>query len=86
MPTRRDFVRTSLLASAAALTPTRDGIGAVPAWWTAPKTDSVTGLQDVPDRLPIDWYRGTIARFQQALGVAGLTTACWSRRRTTSFT
>ena len=72
MPTRRDFVRTSLLASAAALTPTRDAIGAVPSWWTAPNTDPATGLQDVPDRLPIQWYRETIRRFQQALGSTGL--------------
>jgi Xaa-Pro dipeptidase len=72
MPTRRDFVRTSLLATSAALAPGRDAIGAIPWWWKAPGTDPATGLQDVPDRLPIEWYRGTIARFQQALGAAGL--------------
>ena len=44
MPTRRDFVRTSLIASAAALAPGRDAIGAIPWWWTAPRTDAVTGL------------------------------------------
>ncbi|MGH2668634.1 MAG: hypothetical protein ACRDH5_05855, partial [bacterium] len=72
MPTRRAFVRTSVLASAAALAPTRDVVGALPWWWTAPRTDSPTGLQDVPDRLPIAWYRDTIARLQRALQAAGL--------------
>ncbi|HXF95461.1 MAG TPA: M24 family metallopeptidase [Gemmatimonadales bacterium] len=72
MPTRRDFVRSSLLASAAALAPATDAIGAVPWWWTRPGRDPDTGLQDVPDRLPIAWYRATVARFQQALGAAGL--------------
>jgi Xaa-Pro aminopeptidase len=72
MPTRRTFVRTSLLASAAALAPTRDLIGAVPWWWTAPARDPDTGLQDLPDRLPVAWYRNTIARFQQALQRANL--------------
>ncbi len=37
MPTRRDFVRTLLLASAAALAPTHDAIGALPWWWAAPR-------------------------------------------------
>jgi len=72
MPTRRDFVRTSLLASAAALAPTHDAIGALPWWWTAPRTDPATGFQDVPDRLPIAWYRATIGRLQRALQAAGL--------------
>lgn len=72
MPSRRDFVRSSLLASAAALAPTTDLIGAVPSWWTAPRTDPATGVQDVPDRLPVAWYRTTIARLQQALQRAGL--------------
>lgn len=72
MPSRRDFVRTSLLASAAALAPTRDAVGAVPWWWNAPATDPATGLQDVPDRLPIAWYRSAITRFQGALQAAGL--------------
>ena len=72
MTTRRDFVRSSLLASAAALAPTRDAIGAVPWWWTTPQRDAATGLQDVPDRLPIAWYRATIARLQRALQAAGL--------------
>src|SRR3989449_9686739 len=72
MTTRRDFVRTSLFASAAALAPTRDATGAVPWWWTTPGRDPATGLSDVPDRLPIEWYRRNIGRFQQALGTAGL--------------
>ena len=75
MATRRQFVRTSLLGAAAALAPTRDAIGAVPRWWTAPARDPATGVQDVPDRLPIAWYRATIARLQtklQAAGLAGL--------------
>jgi Xaa-Pro aminopeptidase len=72
MPTRRDFVRTSLLASTAALAPWRDAVGAVPSWWTAPATDPATGLQDIPDRLPIAWYRAAIARVQSALQAAGL--------------
>ena len=72
MPTRRDFVRTSLLASAAALAPARDAIGALPGWWTAPRSDPATGLQDLPDRLPIAWYRATIAQLQRALQAAGL--------------
>lgn len=69
--TRRDFVRSSLLASAA-LAPTRDLIGAVPWWWTAPSRDPNTGTQDIPDRLPVAWYRANIARFQQQLLRAGL--------------
>ena len=72
MPNRRDFVRSSLLASAAALAPTHDAIGRVPWWWTAPRRDPATGLVDVPDRLPIRWYRDTVARLQRALGAAGL--------------
>lgn len=72
MPTRRDFVRTSLLASAAALAPTHDAIGALPWWWTTPGRDPATGLQDVPDRLPIAWYRAAIGRLQQALQAAKL--------------
>src|SRR5438445_659580 len=72
MTTRRDFLRTSLFASAAALAPTRDATGAVPGWWTTPGRDPTTGLSDVPDRLPIEWYRRNIGRFQQALGTAGL--------------
>jgi Xaa-Pro dipeptidase len=72
MPSRRNFVRSSLLTAAGALAPTRDVIGARPWWWTAPARDPATGLADAPDRLPIAWYRGTIARFQQALGAAGL--------------
>jgi len=72
MPTRRDFVQASFLAAAGALAPTRDAVGAVPWWWTAPRHDPATGIADVPDRLPIEWYRGTVARFQQALGAAGL--------------
>jgi Xaa-Pro dipeptidase len=72
MPNRRDFVRTSLLASAAALAPARDAIGAIPWWWTAPQRDPATGSQDVPDRLPIAWYRDNVARFQRALKAAGL--------------
>ena len=73
MPTRRDFVGSSLLAGAAALSPTRDLIGAVPQWWTAPARDPATGLQDVPDRLPIAWYRQAVARLQERLRAAGLT-------------
>lgn len=72
MTTRRDFVRSSLLASAAALAPTRDAIGALPWWWATPRRDSGTGLADVPDRLPIQWYRDNIARLQRALQAAGL--------------
>src|SRR5205807_2789867 len=72
MTTRRDFLRASLFASAAALAPTRDATGAVPWWWTTPGRDPTTGLSDVPDRLPIEWYRRNIGRFQQALGAAGL--------------
>ena len=72
MPTRRDFVRSSLLASAAALAPRTDAIGAVPWWWTAPRTDRATGVQDVPDRLPVEWYRANVARLQRALQAAGL--------------
>ena len=72
MTTRRDFLRASLVASAAALAPTRDATGAVPWWWTTPGRDPATGLSDVPDRLPIEWYRRNIGRFQQALGTAGL--------------
>ena len=72
MTNRRDFVRTSLLASAAALAPTRDAVGALPWWWTTPQRDAATGLQDVPDRLPIAWYRANIARLQRALQAAGL--------------
>ncbi|MGH7547640.1 MAG: M24 family metallopeptidase [Gemmatimonadales bacterium] len=72
MPSRRDFVHSSLLAAAGALAPTRDVTGSLPWWWTAPARDPGTGLVDVPDRLPIAWYRSTIARLQQALGAAGL--------------
>jgi Xaa-Pro aminopeptidase len=72
MPSRRSFVRQSLLATAATLAPTRDAIGAIPGWWTSPGRDAATGLQDVPDRLPIAWYRATIARLQRALAAAGL--------------
>jgi Xaa-Pro aminopeptidase len=72
MPSRRDFVRTSLLASTAALTPARDAIGALPWWWTAPSRDRATGVPDVPDRLPVAWYRDTVARCQRALQAAGL--------------
>ena len=72
MPSRRDFVHASLLAAAGALAPTRDVTGSLPWWWTAPARDPRTGLVDVPDRLPIAWYRATIARLQQALGAAGL--------------
>ncbi len=72
MPSRRTFVRSSLLGAAAALAPTRDVLGAVPSWWIAPARDPATGLVDVPDRLPIAWYRSTIARYQQKLGEAGL--------------
>ena len=72
MTNRRDFVRTSLLASAAALAPTRDAVGALPWWWTTPQRDAATGLQDVPDRLPIAWYRANIARLQRQLQAAGL--------------
>jgi Xaa-Pro dipeptidase len=72
MTTRRDFVRSSLLASAAALAPRTDAIGAVPWWWTAPRRDPDTGVQDVPDRLPVSWYRANVARFQHALQRAGL--------------
>ena len=72
MATRRQFVRTSLLGAAAALAPTRDAIGAVPRWWTAPARDPATGVQDVPDRLPVAWYRANIARLQAKLQAAGL--------------
>ena len=72
MPTRRHFVRTSLLASAAALAPTSDALGALPWWWTTPARDPDTGLQDLPDRLPISWYRATVRRFQDALQKARL--------------
>jgi Xaa-Pro aminopeptidase len=72
MPSRRTFVGQSLLATAAALTPTRDLIGAVPAWWTTPQRDPATGLQDLPDRLPIAWYRANVARLQRALAAQGL--------------
>jgi len=72
MPTRRAFVRSSLLASAAALAPTTDLIGAVPWWWTAPQRDPDTSVQDIPDRLPVTWYRANITRLQQQLQRAGL--------------
>lgn len=72
MPSRRQFVRCSLLAAAGTITPTRDLIGMLPRWWTTPGHDPASGLVDVPDRLPIAWYRGTIARLQQALNAAGL--------------
>jgi len=72
MSSRRTFVRQSLLASAAALAPFKDAIGAVPHWWVHPATDPETGTQDVPDRLPIAWYRANIARLQRALAAAGL--------------
>lgn len=72
MISRRAFVHSSLLAAAGAVAPTRDSIGGIPWWWEAPTRDPVTGLADVPDRLPIAWYRATLARFQQALGAAGL--------------
>jgi Xaa-Pro aminopeptidase len=71
MPTRRAFVHSSLLAAAGALAPASDLV-AVPWWWSAPARDPATGLGDVPDRLPIAWYRSTLSRFQQALGTAGL--------------
>src|SRR6266545_6380660 len=72
MLSRRDFVHSSLLAAAGTLAPTRDAIGAIPRWWSAPARDPATGLVDVPDRLPTAWYRGSIARLQQALGAVGL--------------
>ena len=72
MTSRRDFVRQSLLATTAALAPTRDAIGAVPWWWTAPGRDPATGVADLPDRLPIEWYRNTVARLQRGLQAAGL--------------
>ncbi|MBI1967646.1 MAG: aminopeptidase P family protein [Gemmatimonadetes bacterium] len=72
MTTRREFVRSSLVASAAALARGRDDIGTLPWWWTAPRRDPATSLADLPDRLPIQWYRDTIARLQRALQGAGL--------------
>lgn len=72
MPSRRTFVHQSLLAAAAALAPTRDAVGAVPAWWVNPARDPMSGLQDLPDRLPIAWYRATTQRLQRALAAAGL--------------
>jgi Xaa-Pro aminopeptidase len=72
VPSRRTFVHQTLLATAAALAPTRDAIGAVPGWWINPGRDRLTGLQDRPDRLPIAWYRATIERLQRALAAAGL--------------
>jgi Xaa-Pro aminopeptidase len=72
MPSRRAFVRQSLLAAAAGLTPARNARGAVPQWWNAPARDPATGLQDLPDRLPIAWYRATVARLQGALAAQGL--------------
>ena len=72
MPSRRSFVRQSLLATAAAIAPTRDAIGAIPGWWSNPSRDPATGLQDAPDRLPIAWYRATIGQLQAALAAAGL--------------
>jgi Xaa-Pro aminopeptidase len=72
MTSRREFLQSSLLASAAALAPTNDAIGALPWWWTRDTRDPATGLQNIPDRLPIAWYRSNIARFQQVLGAAGL--------------
>lgn len=71
--TRREFLAlTTLAGTAAALAPVPDAIGAVPTWWHSPGTDPATGLQDRPDRLPISWYRGCIARLQTKLGEMGL--------------
>jgi Xaa-Pro aminopeptidase len=71
--TRREFLaRTSLAGAAAALAPARDAIGAVPPWWHRPATDPATQLSDVPDRLPIAWYRACVGRLQAKLGEMGL--------------
>src|SRR5256712_13244496 len=72
MTTRRDFLRASLVASAAALAPTRDATGAVPWWWTTPGRDPATGLSDAPDPLPPQRHRRNIGRLHQAPGTAGL--------------
>ncbi len=71
MTTRRDFL-TQSAALAAGMTVTRDAIGAVPHWWVKPATDPATGLRDVPDRLPIAWYRDCVRRLQAKLGELGL--------------
>ena len=72
MTTRRDFLAQSALVAAGMSTVTRDAIGVVPHWWVKPATDPATGLVDVPDRLPIAWYRGCIQRLQAKLGELGL--------------
>ena len=71
MTTRRDFLAQSAVL-AAGMTVTRDAIGAVPHWWVKPAVDPATGLRDVPDRLPIAWYRGCVQRLQAKLGELGL--------------
>ncbi len=72
MTTRRAFLAQAAAAAAGTLTVTRDAIGAVPHWWVNPSTDPATGLADVPDRLPIAWYRGCVQRLQAKLGEQGL--------------
>jgi Xaa-Pro dipeptidase len=69
---RREFLAQAALASAASLTVTRDAIGVVPRWWTSPATDPASGVQDVPDRLPVAWYRGCVQRLQAKLAEQGL--------------
>jgi Xaa-Pro aminopeptidase len=70
--TRREFFAAAALGTAATALPLRDAIGAVPRWWSAPATDPATGVQDRPDRLPVAWYRASVARLQGTLGEIGL--------------
>ena len=71
MTTRREFLATTALGAAATTLPARDAVGAVPSWWTRPATDAATGLTDLPDRLPLAWYRACVGRIQQKLGELG---------------
>lgn len=73
MTTRREFLRAGavtaagLAGAAAACAP-----GSRPYWWDKPQRDPATGAVDRPDRLPVEWYRRTVARIQSKLNDRGL--------------
>jgi Xaa-Pro dipeptidase len=71
MADRREFLKTgALLSAAGAAVAAAAGACATrprPYWWDKPQRDPGSGTVDRPDRLPIAWYRNTVARIQESL-------------------
>lgn len=72
MANRREFIKVGVTLSAAAAAAGACAPRPRPYWWDKPQRDPASGAVDRPDRLPIEWYRSTVARIQSKLAERGL--------------